>query len=189
MHNPLVGLSWTLAPVRALAHLRGHTLSEWGLGLTMLTGTWLSVAATIGLNLPQRPPPDERIVIEGTQAWRSSHQLRVVRTNPCTDETLVVDLTLTLDIRARQEGDDAQVLVHAVMASAPSMSAPDAIVEKREQFGFFAPLYGKPMHAHDLRATLLGQPVPAELVVAVEQGVGPNGLLQVYPGPIRVACT
>lgn len=180
---------WILAPVRALTHLRGHALSEWALGLTMLTGAWLGVAATIGLQLPQRPPPDERIMIEGTQAWRTSHQVRIVRTNPCTDEMVVLDLTLTLDIRARQEGEDAQVLAHAVMTSAPSRSAPDAIAETREQFGFFAPLYGKPMHVHDLRATLLGQSIPAELVVAVEQGVGPNGLLQVHPGPIRVACT
>jgi hypothetical protein len=189
MHGSILTPAWALAPLRALAQIRGHVLTEWSVGLTLLTGTWMGVSAVLGAYLPNRPPADERITIEEVQAWRSSYQLHVVRLNPCTDETVELELTLTMDIRARQEGEDAQVLVQAILASAPSATAPDAIIEAREQFGFFAPLYGKPMRVHDLRATLLGQAVPSELMVGVEQGVGPSGLLQVQPGPIRVACT
>jgi hypothetical protein len=62
-------------------------------------------------------------------------------------------------------------------------------VAVREHFGFFAPLYGQASHVHDIRAPLVGQSVPAELVVGVQQGVDAVGQLSITPGQIRVACT
>jgi hypothetical protein len=101
----------------------------------------------------------------------------------------VIDATLSLDIKARVEGEDAQVIVMAALASTPSPNAPDSIAPVRDHFGFFAPLYGQHSHVHDVRAPLMGQTVPAELVVGVQQGVDAAGQLSITPGQIRVVCT
>jgi hypothetical protein len=154
-----------------------------------LVGTWAALAILLGNLLPLPSREDDRVVVEGAQIWRSTFPIRVVRTNPCTDDVVVFDLTLALDIKARVEGEDAQVIVLAALSSTPSASAPDGIVPVREHFGFFAPLYGQVSHVHDVRAPITGQKVPAELVVGVQQGVDGAGQLSITPGQIRVVCT
>ena len=168
--------------------MRGFVLNEWTLGMTLLTGAWVTVAVTMAGMMPPRSTGDERIVVDDAQMWRSTHALHVLGTNPCTNVVVVLDIVLTLDVTAHIEGEDAHVLVVAALAGAPSPSAPDDIVAGTSQFGFFAPLYGKNAKVHDLRAQLLGQSIPAELVIGVEQGVDGAGRLVVVPGAMRVAC-
>jgi hypothetical protein len=158
-------------------------------GLSALVGTWAVVAILLGNLLPLPSAVDDRIVVDGTQMWRSTFPIRVVRNHPCTDDTVVIDLTLSLDVKARVEGDDAQVIVLALLESTPSQGAQDSIAPTRDHFGFFAPLYGKTTHVHDVRAQLVGHVVPAELVVGVQQGVDAAGQLSITPGQVRVVCT
>jgi hypothetical protein len=170
--------------------MRGFMLNEWTLGMTLLTGAWVSVAVAMAGMMPSSPPTsDQRLTLENAQMWRSTHTLRVFGTNPCTGTVIVLDVLLTLDVAAHMEGEDAQVLVVAGLAGAPSPTAPDDIVAATSQFGFFAPLYGQRAHVHDLRTQLVGQPIPAELVIGVEQGVDGAGRLIVVPGAMRIVCT
>ena len=168
--------------------MRAFILNEWALGISLLTGAWVSVAVTMAGMMPPQPSGDERILVDGAEMWRSTYTLRVFGTNRCTDAVIVVDVVVTLDVTAHIAGEDAQVLVLASMAGIPSPSAPDDIVAATSQFGFFAPLYGKKTHVHDLRTQVVGQSVPAELVVGVEQGVDRAGRLIVVPGATWVAC-
>jgi hypothetical protein len=169
--------------------MRAMLLNEWALSLSLLTGAWVYVVVTMASMMPPPPTGEERFTVEDTQMWRSTHTLRVFGMNGCTDDPVVLDVVLTLDISARIEGEDAQVLVVASLVGAPSPAAPDDIVATTSQFGFFAPLYGKKAHVHDLRTQVIGQAVPAELVVGVEQGVDEAGRLIVVPGATGVACT
>lgn len=169
--------------------MRAMILNEWAVGLTLLTGAWVSVVVTMAGMMPPPPAGDERFTIEDTQMWRSTHTLRVFGVNGCTDHPVVLDVVLTLDVSAHIEGEDAQVLVVASLVGVPSPAAPDDIVATTSQFGFFAPLYGKKAHVHDLRTQVVGQAVPADLVVGVEQGVDGAGRLIVVPGATGVACT
>lgn len=168
--------------------MRGFVLNEWALGMTLLTGVWVSVAVAMVGMMVQPPAAGERVVADDTQLWQSTHAMRVSGTNPCTGAVVVLDIVLTMDVTAHLEGDDAQVLVVAGLAGVPSPSAPDDIVAATSQFGFYAPLYGKRAHVHDLRAQLTGQSVPADLVIGVEQGVDGAGRLVVTPGGTRVTC-
>lgn len=169
--------------------MRASILNEWALGISLLAGAWVSVAVTMAGMMPSQTTGDERIQVDGAEMWRSTYTLRVFGTNRCTDAVIVIDVVVTLDVTAHMAGDDAQVLVVASLASTPSPSAPDTIVAATSQFGFFAPLYGKKTHVHDLRTQVVGQMVPAELVVGVEQGVDGAGRLIVVPGATWVACT
>jgi hypothetical protein len=168
-----------------------HRQSFHGLfvAFSALVGTWAAVAILLGNLLPLPSRDDDRVVVEGQQVWRSAFPIRVVRALPCTDDTVVIDVTLSLDIKARIEGEDAQVIVLAALASAPTPNAPDGITPVQDHFGFFAPLYGQNSHVHDVRAPLTGQAVPAELVVGVQQGVDAAGQLSITPGQIRVVCS
>jgi hypothetical protein len=168
-----------------------HRQSFHGLfvAFSALVGTWAMVAILLGNLLPLPTRDDDRVMTEGQQAWRSAFPIRVVRTHPCTDDTIVIDVTLSLDIKARIEGEDAQVVVLAGLTSTPSPNAPDGITPVRDHFGFFAPLYGQQSHVHDVRAPLTGQVVPAELVVGVQQGVDAAGQLSITPGQVRVVCS
>lgn len=169
--------------------MRALVLNEWALGMVLLVGAWVSVAVTMVGMMPPPPTGEERLLVEGAEMWRSAYTLRVFGTNRCTDAVVALDVVLTLDVTAHIEGENAQVLVVASLVGAPSPAAPDDIVAVTSQFGFFAPLYGKKAHVHDLRTQVVGQAVPAELVVGVEQGVDGAGRLIVTPGATWVACT
>lgn len=173
----------------------GGRLRHWhGIGLVGIVLIWWLLLALVLVHvLPDSvestPRTTERVTQGNVQRWRSNSLVRLEQVHPCTGGRLVLDVTLSLDIKASIDGEDAQVLVVAVLTNHPSADAPDRVSPVRKDFSFLAPLYGQPSDLDEVRAALLGQVVPADLIVPIKQGVDGSGHLTIQTATPRITCT
>jgi hypothetical protein len=163
------------------------SLSAWTVSLGLLAAAWAGVVLLLGSLMPAAPGSVTGGAEPVLHAARS-YPLSLVRTVPCTNETVRLDLTLDLDTKWRVDGEWVDFVVRAKLDGAPSGRTPGLVAPSSAHFGFSSPQYGTSGHLHELRTLLLGQPATVELVVGIEQAMDASGQLFVQPGQVRVEC-
>jgi hypothetical protein len=165
-----------------------HSLRATAVTAAVLTVAWVGVAVGINSQLPSGEEPEDLYAGTSATHWKRTIPVRAQRLNPCTGDVVAIDASLSLDVIAVVEGEDAQVSVTALLSNVGLTTGSTPIVQVREQFGFYAPLYGDPTTVRQLRTQLTGQSMPVEMVVALQHRVGDTDKLIVEPYFLWLNC-